>query len=275
MLDFLESLRFNAPELAEGLLVTVQLTLVGAAGALLLSFIFGLMSLSGNIVLRGISRVIVEFFRGTSLYVQMFWLAFALPILGYKLDVFFCAVVALALNYGAYGSEVVRGAITAVPKAQWEATVALNMSPLHRMRRVIMPQAWVGMIPPFNNLLIQLIKSTPLAALILVFELFYRANQLRSSTGNTVATYLMVLIVYFLLAYVFTLAMNALEAAASARLGRAGKPSLRQLFRTHSSDEAAADEVAAATTAPKPAAESEKVPADAGPGSRPNGGDPR
>lgn len=244
MLEFLESLREAAPVLWSGLVKTVLLTLISAAGALVLAFVFGLMSLSRIAALRVVSRLIVEFFRGTSLYVQMFWLAFALPNLGLKLAVFACAVIALSLNYGAYGAEVVRGAITAVPKAQWEATTALSMSPLHRMRRIILPQAWVGMIPPFNNLLIQLIKGTPLAALILVFELFYEAKQLRNSTGNTAATYVMVLIVYFLLAYVFTLLMNLLEATAKARLGMGGGLRLGKLFQIHSSEESAADEVA-------------------------------
>lgn len=246
MNEFFESLRNAAPALASGLVVTVQLTLISAAGALVLSFVFGLMSVSRHTVLQVISRVIVEFFRGTSLYVQMFWLAFALPILGFKLAAFACAVIALALNYGAYGAEVVRGAINAVPKAQWEATTALNMSPIHRMRRIILPQAWVAMIPPFNNLLIQLIKGTPLAALILVFELFYEAKQLRNSTGNTAATYVLVLIVYFLLAYLFTLLMNLLEATAKARLGMGDGLRLKRLLRPNSSDEAAADEVAEA-----------------------------
>lgn len=244
MNEFFESLRNAAPALASGLVMTVALTLISAAGSLLLSFVFGLMSLSPLGVLRVVSRVIVEFFRGTSLYVQMFWLAFALPILGFQMAPFACAVIALSLNYGAYGAEVVRGAITAVPKAQWEATTALSMSPLHRMRRIILPQAWLGMIPPFNNLLIQLIKGTPLAALILVFELFYRARQLRNSTGNTFATYILVLVLYFILAYLFTLLMNLLEASAKARLGMGDGLRLSRLLRPKSSQEAAQDDVA-------------------------------
>lgn len=240
---FFDTLRSNSDAFLHGIWVTIELTLLGAACSLVLSFVFGLMAVSRNLVLRGISRTIVEFFRGTSLYVQMFWLAFALPILGFRLAAFACAVIALALNYGAYGSEVVRGAINAVPRAQWEATVALNMTRTQRMVRIILPQAWVGMIPPFNNLLIQLIKSTPLAALILVFDLFYRAKQLRSNTGNTAATYVMVLIVYFIIAYVFTLMMNVLETVAKARLGMGEGLRLRNLFRTTSSQEAAEDEV--------------------------------
>lgn len=259
---FLETLKSNSDAFLHGILVTIELTLLGAAFSLVLSFIFGLMAVSRSIVLRGVSRTIVEFFRGTSLYVQMFWLAFALPILGFRLEAFACAVVALALNYGAYGSEVVRGAINAVPKAQWEATIALNMTRAHRMRRIILPQAWVGMIPPFNNLLIQLIKSTPLAALILVFDLFYQAKQLRSNTGDTVATYVMVLILYFVIAYIFTLFMNVLETIAKGRLGMGEGLRLRNLFRTASSQEAAEDEVEEIE---------EKLPASARPPAEPGG----
>jgi len=247
--DFLATLAGNVGSFGEGLLVTLALTLCGAAGAAVLSFVLGLTALSRHVVLRGVSRTIVEFFRGTSLYVQMFWLAFALPVLGFKMAPFACAVIALALNFGAYGSEVVRGAIAAVPRGQWEASVALNMSPTQRMVRVILPQAWAGMIPPFNNLLIQLIKSTPLAALVLVFDLFYRAKQLRTSTGDTVATYVLVLVVYFVIAHMFTLIMNALERTATARLGRQPRKGFWSLLRASSSDQAAAQEAAVATGA--------------------------
>lgn len=219
----------HLPNIGDGLLVTLELTVLGSILALIISFVLGLMALSRYVVVRGVSRTIVEFFRGTSLVVQMFWLAFALPILGFKLEAFVAALIALALNYGAYGSEVVRGAINAVPKAQWEATIALNMTRFQRMWRVILPQARVGMIPPFNNLLIQLLKGTPIAALILVFDLFYQMKQLRNATGNTAAVYVAVLIIYFIVAYAFTLLMNALEAWSKRRIGQGGPR--RSLFR--------------------------------------------
>ncbi|MFJ2718102.1 ectoine/hydroxyectoine ABC transporter permease subunit EhuC [Streptomyces sp. NPDC087437] len=203
-----------------GLLVTVEATVLGSAVALALSFVFGFAARSGLLLARGVSRVVVEFLRGTSLYVQLFWLYYAFPLLsGYELSPLFCGVVAFGMNYGAYGSEVVRGALNAVPRAQWEAAVALNMTPSQRMRRVILPQAWVQMIPSFTNLLIQLLKCTPLLWLISAADLTTVVQQMRDRTGATTWAYLTLLVIYFVLAYALTLLMNALERRAKSRLG--------------------------------------------------------
>jgi polar amino acid transport system permease protein len=219
--DFFSYFFDHLSTVGSGLWVTVQATVLGALLALVLSFAFGLMANSRLLPVRAVSRVIVEFFRGTSLYVQLFWLFYAFPLLtGYELTALFCGVVAFGMNYGAYGSEVVRGSINAVPRAQWEAAIALNMTPWQRMRRVIMPQAVVQMIPPFANLLIQLLKATPLLWLISAADLTTVVEQMRDRTGATTAAYLTLLVMYFVLAYAMTLALNAVERAAKARLGQ-------------------------------------------------------
>ncbi|WP_055598616.1 ABC transporter permease subunit [Streptomyces aureus] len=115
--------------------------MLGAALALLLSCTLGLLSRSARLPVRGAVRVVVEFFRGTSLYVQLFRLFFALPMVGFRLEPLACGVLALGLNFRAYGSEVVRGAVTAVPRAQTEAAITLGMGPALRLRRGVLPQA--------------------------------------------------------------------------------------------------------------------------------------
>lgn len=230
MSDFFSAFVSDLPRLSSGLWVTLQATVLGALLALLLSFVLGLMSISRLLVSRGVSRVVVEFFRGTSLYVQLFWLYYAMPPLtGYELTPLLCGVIAFGLNYGAYGAEVVRGAINSVPRAQYEAAVALNMTPLHRMRKVILPQAWVQMIPSLTNLLIQLLKCTPLLWLISAADLMTAIEKLRSRTGETLTAYVTLLACYFVLAYALTLLMNMLERSAKRRLGLAsgGKSLLR------------------------------------------------
>ncbi|MBP0461902.1 ectoine/hydroxyectoine ABC transporter permease subunit EhuC [Streptomyces montanisoli] len=223
----------NLPQVLSGLGVTAEATVLGAVIAFALSFVLGLMAGHRNIVVRGVSRTVVEFFRGTSLYVQLFWLYYALPLLtGYQLSALFCGVVAFALNFGAYGSEVVRGGINAVPRAQWEAAVALNLSPYQRMRRVILPQALAQMIPPFTNLLIQLLKATPLLWLISAADLMTVIQQLRDRTGESLIAYVTLLVCYFIIAYILTLLMNLLERSAKARLGQ--YTGTRGLFRTRS-----------------------------------------
>ncbi|MEW2547203.1 ectoine/hydroxyectoine ABC transporter permease subunit EhuC [Streptomyces sp. NPDC047002] len=235
----------NLPQVVSGLGVTAEATVLGALFAFVLSFVLGLAAGHRNIVVRGVSRTIVEFFRGTSLYVQLFWLYFALPLLtGYQLTGLFCGVVAFALNFGAYGSEVVRGGISAVPRAQWEAAVALNLSPYQRMRRVILPQALAQMIPSFTNLLIQLLKATPLLWLISAADLMTVIQQLRDRTGESLVAYLTLLVCYFVIASVLTFLMNLLEKAAKARLGQ--HTGARGLFRSRSA--AAAESTAVAGT---------------------------
>jgi polar amino acid transport system permease protein len=217
--------------LLEGLWVTVYMTVLSAALAAAIAFVLGLLARMHHLAPRTFARVVIEFFRGTSLLVQLFWLFYALPLLGYQLDPVECGVVAFGLNFGAYGAEVVRGSINAVPRAQWEGAIALSLSPFQRMRRVILPQAFPLMIPPFGNLLIQLIKSTPLLFLVTLVDLTSVANLYRDSVGNEAFIFGLLLVVYFLLAYASTLFMHFLEARAKARLGQ--REELREILAFH------------------------------------------
>jgi polar amino acid transport system permease protein len=218
-------------DLLAGLWVTVYMTVLSAALAVVIAFALGLLARMQALLPRTFARVVIEFFRGTSLLVQLFWLFYALPLWGYRLEPVTVGVLAFGLNFGAYGAEVVRGAINAVPKPQWEGAIALNLSPFDRMRRVILPQAYPLMIPPFNNLLIQLIKSTPLLFLIIITDLTAVADQYRAAVGNEAFIFGLLLVVYFLLAYVATLFMHLLEARAKARLGQ--REELREVLAFH------------------------------------------
>lgn len=229
-MDFLADVVSTLPDFGPAALVTLALTVGGAALALVIAFAFGFASSSPSTPVRAGSRTFVEFFRGTSLLVQLLWFFFALPFLGIKLAPMAAGIIALGLNYGAYGAEVVRGAIAAVPREQREAAVALSLSPVQRMRRVILPQAWVGMIPPFNNLLIQLLKGSALVSFITLTDITQEANLLRAATGDSALAYSVALVLYFVIAYVGTLLMNVLEVRAKRRLGLAPPSGRRSLF---------------------------------------------
>jgi polar amino acid transport system permease protein len=207
------------PLFLQGIGVTLLYTVLGALAALVISFLFGLMAISSSAIARGVARTIVEFFRGTSLVVQLLWIFFVLPQLGFRLEPIAAATLALALNFGAYGSEIVRGAVVSVPKAQWEATVALSLGRLQRMRRVILPQAMPEMIPPFGNLWIQILKSSSLLFLIGITELTFEVKQLQFEIGS-VGAFGLALVVYFLLAQLLVLVTRQLENRAAARVGR-------------------------------------------------------
>ncbi len=212
-----------APFFLRGAGTTLLYTACGAVAALIISFIFGLMSMSPSIWVRGTVRVVVEFFRGTSLVVQLLWIFYVLPLLGIRFEPLAAATIAFGLNFGAYGAEVVRGAVNAVPKAQWEATVALGLGKVHRMRRIFLPQAIPEMIPPFGNLLIQMLKSSSLLFFVAVTELTYQVNQLRTDVGSLPA-FVVALIVYFVIAQGLIAFMRVWEKRAAAKVGRGPKP---------------------------------------------------
>lgn len=218
MTENLEALRDALPRLGEGVLITLQLTLGGALVAFVVSVVFGLLSISPVKPLRWLSTIVVEFFRGTSLVVQLFWLYYVMPLFGVSMDAVLTGVIALGLNYGAYGAEIVRGSINAVDKGQWEGATALNMSPLMRMRRIIWPQAWVLMLSGYNNLLIMLIKGTAVALFIGLQDLAYQIDELRLDT-TTIFAYGIGLVVYYLFALVFSSGLRQLEKRARRRLG--------------------------------------------------------
>lgn len=219
------------PLLLRGAWVTIQVTAGAAVLGLLCAFAGGLAATSASRTARIVSRVYVEFFRGTSALVQLFWLFFALPLVGIRFEPIAAGIVALGLNIGSYGSEVVRGAIKAIPKSQYEATVALNMTAYRRMRSVILPQAIVGMLPPFGNLLIELLKGTSLVSLITIADLTFNGQVLRSATGDTLTVFLLVLVIYFVMAYTMTLGMKLLERRAAASVGRARIPRRRDAVK--------------------------------------------
>lgn len=217
-----------APRLLEGIGTTLFLTAGGAAVAFAVALSLGLMAWQHNVVLRASARVVIEFFRGTSLVVQLFWFFFVLPQFGIMLDPLLVGVLALGVNYGAYGAEAVRGSISSVSRGQWEATHALSMSSVHRMRRIIFPQAWALMLPSLANLLIHLLKGTAIVSFITLQDFTFHTDLLRIETDTFFALGLVAMVGYFLIAYVLTLGMNALEVRAKHKLGRG--LSLRQVM---------------------------------------------
>lgn len=219
--------------LLDGLWVTIQVTVGGCVLALIIAFILGMGAYSDSLLVRAPARIVIEFFRGTSLVVQLVWFAFAMPLLlGFRIDsLLMIGIIVLALNYGAYGAEVVRGAITAIPQAQWEACVALNFTYWQKMRLVVIPQAWVGMIPPFSNLAIQTLKGSALVTLIGLVDVVAQAENLRTEAppGEVAVLFLLLMGVYFILSYLIAAGMRLLERRAKAGVGES-QPPKRSIF---------------------------------------------
>lgn len=208
------------PTLAGGLAVTLKLTLGAAALGVACALIGGLARLAPLAPVRWVAATYVEVFRGTSALVQLFWFYFVLPLFGLNLDAMTAGILVLGLNAGAYGAEVVRGAILAVPKGQREAAIALNLTPAQTLRRVILPQAFPAMLPPAGNLLIELLKNTALVSLITITDLTFSAQILRAETLKTTEIFSIVLLMYFGAALLITFAMRGLERYLARTQGR-------------------------------------------------------
>ncbi|MGL4810875.1 MAG: ectoine/hydroxyectoine ABC transporter permease subunit EhuC [Beijerinckiaceae bacterium] len=195
----------------QGALVTAQLTVLGSALALVAAFVAGLGRLSRIAPIRWVVTVYIEFFRGTSIFVQLFWAYFVLPFAGITLSPLVAGVMALGLNVGAYGAEVVRGAILSVPKDQYEATIALNLTKYARMRHVILPQALPLMVPTFGNNAIELLKATAVVSLISLTDMTFQAQVVRAQTGSTLIPFLIILILYFAMASLISFGVRLTE----------------------------------------------------------------
>ncbi|MFQ5565682.1 MAG: ectoine/hydroxyectoine ABC transporter permease subunit EhuC [Paracoccaceae bacterium] len=221
-MSYLDFLAQHGDRLLWGAWVTAQQTVLAALLAVAVAVTMGLMRLAPNRALRGAATVYIEIFRGTSLLVQLFWIFFVLPLFGITLEKFTAGFVAVGMNLGAYGAEVVRGAIQSVPRGQYEAALAINLSPWQRMQRIILPQALLIMLPPWGNLFIELLKGTALVALISVADLMFQAKQINGATFLSIEAFGSALVIYYIMArFAVTPSMRWLERYTTRRMGRA------------------------------------------------------
>lgn len=199
------------PQLLKGAAVTLKLTLITALLAFFLSFVVGFLRLMPNVWVRRLMTAYVEILRGTSAIVQLFYLFFILPAFGISLPPTATAVIGLGLNLSAYGSEVVRAGILSIAKGQHEGAAALGLTRAQTYRLVILPQAFVAMLPSFGNLLIELVKATSLVSLITITELTFSGRQMVVTTGKSTEIWTLVLILYFVMAYPLTWVVRGAE----------------------------------------------------------------
>ena len=200
-------------QLLSGAWITIQVTAYSAVLGTVIALVGGVASLSGSRPLRWLTRVYVEIFRGVSAIILLFWVYFTLPqLFGIFLTPLQAGLLALGTNMGAYGSEIARGAIQAIPKGQTEAAIAINLSPFDRLRHVVLPQAVVLMLPPFGNLLIEVMKASALVSLIDLSDLTERAQNLRTlRAAGSLEIFATVLVLYFAISASITVGIRMLE----------------------------------------------------------------
>lgn len=198
--------------LLEGAQLTVHVTALAVAWGTVVAIALGVASLSAPRPVRWLVRGYVEVVRGVSAIILLVWVYYALPLLGVELSAMQAAVLALGLNLSAYGAEIVRGAVQAVPKGQTEAAIAIDLSPAQRLWSIVLPQALVGMLPPYGNLLIEVMKASSLVSLISLADLTREAQNLRQlRAADTVDIFVAVLIIYFAISLGITGIVRLLE----------------------------------------------------------------
>ncbi|NVZ64203.1 ectoine/hydroxyectoine ABC transporter permease subunit EhuD [Pseudomonas gingeri] len=199
------------PDLLRGLLVTVQVVVLGFLLAVLLGLILAIAQRSPFAAPRRFCQGYLSFFRNTPLMVQLYVLFFALPSAGITLPAISTGVIGLGLYYSAYIAEAYRGAIDGVPAGQWEAARALDFDTTTTWRRIILPQALKPMLPVLGNYLIGMFKETPLLAVITIPELFQAAKQVAGMTYRYTEPYTLMAVLFLIISVPTSLLFKYLE----------------------------------------------------------------
>jgi cystine transport system permease protein len=195
----------------EGLKYTVVITIITISIGLFIGLLVALMRMSSTKVLRYPARAYISIIRGTPLLVQLFILYFGLPVIGINLTPFIAAIIGLSLNVGGYAAEIFRGALLSIPKGQWEAAYALNMTYGQALRKVVMPQAMRVALPALANTLLSLVKDTSLVSMITVPEMLYQAKIIGGREFDYLTMYILVAIFYWIVCTILAWVQDRLE----------------------------------------------------------------
>jgi polar amino acid transport system permease protein len=201
------------PILGIGLIVTLEAAALGFAIALALGLGFALLRRSRLRAVAWTTAIVVEFIRDTPLLIQLFFLYYVLPTYGIVLPAFLTGALALGLQYSAYTSELYRGGLDAVPRAQWEAATALNLSRWRTYRDVVLPQAIPRILPAMGNYLVSMLKETPVLSVVTVLDMLGLANMIGDRTFEYLVPLSMVGLIFLILTLICSAGLHALERA--------------------------------------------------------------
>jgi polar amino acid transport system permease protein len=208
------------PLLIEASRITVLATFLGFLIAAILGLALAIGRMYGPAWVRGVVTGVVEFTRSTPLLIQIFFIYFVFPEFGVTLEAMTAGVLALGLHYGAYCSEVYRAGLANVPRGQWEASIALNLSPYHTFRDVIIPQAIPPIVPALGNYLVALFKDTPLLSAIAVLELMQTAKIIGSEYFRYTEPITLVGVIFLILSLAAAGLIKVVETTLRRRLTR-------------------------------------------------------
>lgn len=217
--------------LADGIVVTLEITTVSFVLVLIVGLLGGLGRLSGNWFINGLASLYVEVIRGVPLLVQLLFIWFALPqvldvmgnwlagiwpaagqaLIDLKLQPFSAAVLGITICYGAYMSEIFRAGIQSIHHGQMEAARSLGMTYVQAMRYVVLPQAIRVILPPVGNEFVTLLKDSSLVSVLAVSDLTRRGREYMARTFLSFETWMMVALIYLVMTLTFTRIATAIE----------------------------------------------------------------
>lgn len=196
---------------ASGLGVTVALSLISAVTSILAGLAIALLRLYGPGWLRPLLVFYIDSMRAIPVLVVLVWMYFAFPLLvGFTFAPFWAAVIALTLHIAAYAAEVIRAGIESIRPGQTRAALALGMSRAQLLRKVLLPQATIRMLPAFGSILTIAIKDTAIATVIAVPELMHRAETVAGQSYRPVEVFTAVMVAYFLILFPVTRGIDRL-----------------------------------------------------------------
>ena len=191
------------PLLLQASLLTIEVSILGMVGAVLLGFALAIMRVYGPLPLRWIATLYIELIRGTPLLIQLLILFYGLPNIGIKLEPFVAGVLGLALNYAAYEAENYRAGLLAIPKGQMEAARALGMTQRQGLFHVVIPQSFRLVLPPVTNDFISLLKDSSLVSMVTLVDLTGAYKQIATQTFDYFGAGLLVATFYLLIGLPF------------------------------------------------------------------------
>lgn len=203
--------------LIPGLTVTIPLTAISFAIAMVIAIAVALVQFAGIRGLRQLARFYIWVVRGTPLLVQLFIVFYGLPNVGIRLDPLPAAIIVFSINEGAYCAETIRAALETVPSGQMEAGQCVGMSYMQIIRRIVLPQAMRTAFPTLANSLIAMVKDTSLAANITVTEMFMVTRRIVARTYEPLILYIEVGLIYLLFCTVLTKLQSLGEKRLNAR----------------------------------------------------------
>ncbi|AQS52588.1 L-cystine transport system permease protein YecS [Jeotgalibaca dankookensis] len=201
----------NFGYVVSGIGYTLLISAVGFLLGLVLGFLLSLMRISSIKLVSRFAKLYISFMRGTPTLVLLFILYFGFPFIGIYFQAVVAAIIGFSLSSAAYIAEIIRSALNAIDQGQWEAGMSLGLSRRKVLWRIIVPQALRIAVPPLSNVVLDLVKSSSLAAMITVPDIFQKAKIVGGRENDYMTVYIMVALIYWAICSLYEVLQAKLE----------------------------------------------------------------